>query len=113
MINGIENVNIIILYDKNTISVYDIYINYEELFQFNNKVKYFGFSNGDELSMIYTIVDINLNPFYENDLSFYLHSLFTKIPTINLSNQNYKNVIYHLNEVIKIKDLYIIINLLL
>lgn len=101
-----ENVYIIILYDINAISINDIYINNQELFQFNKKVKYYGFSNENELSMIFTIIDVNLNPFYETDLSLYLHSLFTKKPTINLSNRNYKNVISHFNSLIKINDLY-------
>lgn len=101
-----KNIYIIILYDINIISISDIYINNQELFQFNSKVKYYGFSSDNELSMIFTIIDINLNPFYETDVSFYLHSLFTKKATINLSNRNYKNVISHFNYLISINELY-------
>lgn len=101
-----ENIYIIFLYDINIISISDIYINNQELFQFNSKVKYYGFSNDNELSMIFTIIDVNLNPFYETDVSFYLHSLFTKKTTINLSNRNYKNVISHFNYLININELY-------
>lgn len=101
-----KNIYIIILYDINIISISDIYINNQELFQFNSKVKYYGFSSDNELSMIFTIIDINLNPFYETDVSFYLHSLFTKKATINLSNRNYKNVISHFNYLININELY-------
>lgn len=101
-----KNIYIIILYDINIISISDIYINNQELFKFNSKVKYYGFSSDNELSMIFTIIDINLNPFYETDVSFYLHSLFTKKATINLSNRNYKNVISHFNYLININELY-------